>query len=208
MDDWHFTCYHLKRMQWSTFSAAFVFPIVMTTLGFPCEGQNHFAPAKEHAVVKMEKFGWGENVMWTDPGDVASLDFVNGVGGEQMAPAPPFTFVKEDNTGSNPKVLVKDANNRQWSVKWSGESHSDVFASRIAWACGFVTQPMYYIGKGQILGIDKPLKRAASEIHGDGFFTSARFQLRTDEPKFLKDAGWSWVNNPFRGIPKCTLFRL
>lgn len=150
----------------------------------------------------MEKFVWGENVLWTDPGDVASLDFARGIGGEQFEPQPPFFFINEDMSGSNPKVLVKDANDRNWSVKWSKESHSDVFASRMAWACGFVTQPMYYVGHGQIRGIDKPLKRVAAEIHGDGYFENARFQLRNGDPKFLKDAGWSWVNNPFRGSPQ------
>jgi len=61
---------------------------------------------------------------------------------------------------------------------------------------------MYYVARGQIRGIDKPLKRAASEIHGDGYFESARFQLRSSDPKFLEGAGWSWVNNPFRGSPQ------
>ncbi len=150
----------------------------------------------------MEKFAPGENVLWTDPGDVASLDFVNGVGGKDMAPQSPFVFIQEDFSGSNPKVFVKDANNRKWSVKWSKEAHSDVFSSRMAWACGFVAQPEYYVAQGQIQGIDKSLKRAASVIHGDGNFTSARFQFRSDDPKFLTDAGWSWVNNPFRGSPQ------
>lgn len=156
----------------------------------------------KHSVVKMEKFGWGQNVLWTDPGDVAALDFALGIGGEQLQPKPPFFFIKEDMSGSNPKVLVKDANDRTWSVKWSKEAHSDVFASRIAWACGFVAQPMYYVAHGQIRGVNKPLKRAGSEIHGDGNFDSARFQLRSSDPKFLTEAGWSWVNNPFRGSPQ------
>ncbi len=150
----------------------------------------------------MEKFAPGENVLWTDPGDVASLDFVYGVGGQAGAPQSPFYFIKEDFSGSNPKVLVKDAKDRKWSVKWSKEAHSDVFSSRMAWACGFVAQPEYYIAQGQILGINTPLKRAASEIRGNGNFTSARFELRSDDPKFLTDAGWSWVNSPFRGSPQ------
>ena len=176
--------------------------ILLISLGFVYGGQTPFLPAREHLVVKMEKFVWGDNVLWTDPGDVTSLDFALGVGGEQLKPEPPFSFLSEDLSGSNPKVLVKDANNRTWSVKWSKEAHSDVFASRMAWACGFVVQPMYYVAHGQIRGVDGPLKRAASEIRGDGSFESARFQLRSNEPKFLKDAGWSWVNNPFRGSPQ------
>jgi hypothetical protein len=156
--------------------------------------------AKAHsAAKKMEKLPPGENVIWTDPGDVASLDFTYGVGGQQGAPQPPFAFIEEDLSGPNPKVYVKDAAGRKWSVKWSKEAHSDVFASRLAWACGYIAQPEYYVAQGQITGVNAPLKRAGSVIRGDGSFSSARFQLRTDEPRFLKDVGWSWVNSPFRG---------
>jgi len=164
--------------------------------------QSAFSSPDKVIAPKMEKFAPGENILWTNPGDVASLDFVYGVGGQEKAPQPPFSFIKEDFSGSNPKVLVKDANNRNWSVKWSKEAHSDVFSSRMAWACGFVAQPEYYVAQGQIQGIAKPLKRAAAEIHGDGYFTAARFQFRSDDPRFLTDAGWSWVNNPFRGTPQ------
>jgi hypothetical protein len=176
--------------------------ILLTLIGLLFSDRPSSAAERKPGAAKMEKLGWGENVLWTDPGDVASLDFTCGSGGEQQQPQPPFLFVKEDLGGSNPKVIVKDAKDRTWSVKWSKEAHSDVFSSRIAWACGFVTQPMYYVAKGQIRGIDKPLKRAASEIHGDGYFTAARFQLRKDDPKFLKEAGWSWVNNPFPRSPQ------
>ncbi len=173
--------------------------ILLITLGL---AQAAFSSPDKALTPKMEKFAPGENVLWTDPGDVASLDFVYGVGGKDMAPQAPFVFIQEDFSGSNPKVFVKDANNRKWSVKWSKEAHSDVFSSRMAWACGFVAQPEYYVAQGQIQGIDKPLKRAASEIHRDGYFTAARFQFRSDDPRFLTDAGWSWVNNPFRGLPQ------
>ncbi len=150
----------------------------------------------------MEKFPPGDNVIWTDPGDVAALDLAYGIGGAQLQPQGPFTFMDEDMSGSNPKVFVTDANNRKWSVKWSKEAHSDVFSSRIAWACGYITQPEYFVGHGQIRGVNKPLKRAGSQIQGDGWFSSARFQLRNDDPRFLKEAGWSWINNPFRGSPQ------
>src|ERR1700678_1205621 len=46
----------------------------------------------------------GQDVIWHDPGAVDQLDFRYGIGGEQMAPKPPFSFVKEDTSGSQPKV--------------------------------------------------------------------------------------------------------
>lgn len=151
---------------------------------------------------KLEKFPPGEDILWQDPGDVASLDFVYGVGGPDHQPQPPFFFISEDMSGSNPKINVKDANDVVWNIKWGKEAHSDTFGTRMAWACGFIAETEYFIPHGQIRGIDKPLKRAGSEIQGDGYFASGRFQLRSDSPKFLKDAGWSWVNNPFRGTPQ------
>jgi hypothetical protein len=178
-----------------------VAPILLTYVSFAAAGQNRFLEEPKHSAVKMEKLPAGENILWRDPGQVSMLDLAYGVGGRDLEPKPPFLFVKEDLSGSNPKVLVKDGKDRKWSVKWSEEAHSDVFGSRMAWACGFVAQPEYYVAEGQIRGIDKGLKRAGSVIHGDGYFKSARFQLRNDDPKFLKDAGWSWVNSPFRGSP-------
>src|SRR5207248_8110540 len=142
--------------------------ILLMAIGF-CSAAQPVLPQKhEEPVAKMEKLPWGDNVLWRDPGDVASLDLENGVGGIEMQPRPPFMFVKEDPSGSNPKVFVKDQNGRNWNVKWSKEAHSDVFGSRMAFACGFISQPEYFVGQGQIRGIDKPLKRAASELHGDG----------------------------------------
>ena len=52
--------------------------------------------------------GDGRFVLWTDPGNVQSLDFKYGVGGPENQPKPPFRFVDEDLSGTNPKVNVVD----------------------------------------------------------------------------------------------------
>src|SRR5690242_3588442 len=113
-------------MRLPVFRAGMLAPIPLIALNLFSSGQPLFAPERQQAVAKMEKFVWGENVLWTDPGDVASLDFALGTGGEQLQPQPPFYFIKEDMGGSNPKVLVRDAKDQTWSVKWSKEAHSDV----------------------------------------------------------------------------------
>jgi len=56
----------------------------------------------------------GKPIIWSDPGAVESLDFVGGIGGREQAPKPPFTFVEESESGTNPKVKVTDANGVQW----------------------------------------------------------------------------------------------
>ena len=156
----------------------------------------------------MEKFPPGENILWVDPGDVSSLDLAMGVGGRDMQPQPPFTLIREDLSGSNPKILVSDGKGRKWSVKWSEEAHSDVFGSRMAWACGFIAQPEYFVPSGLISGIHARLKRAQAVIQENGEFRSARFQLRSEEPRFLTSVGWSWVNNPFRGTAQLNGLRV
>lgn len=138
------------------------------------------------------------NILWHDPGRVEALDFANGVGGRATAPRPPFRFLDEDMSGSNPKLKVRDARGAEWSVKWSEEAKPEVFASRLAWACGYIAQPEYFVPAGQIVGV-KHLTRAAAAVQPDGSFRDARFQLRTKSPKFLKHHNWAWNYNPFVG---------
>ena len=138
------------------------------------------------------------DVLWQDPGNVASLDLTYGVGGQDGVPAPPFQFAKEDMTASNPKVLVKDAKGRTWNVKWSDEARPEIVANRIAWACGYITETEYFVAHGQIVGAHG-LKRARRSVDDSGNFSNARFQLRSDWPKFLGDRNWEWDHNPFVG---------
>src|SRR5437588_803789 len=65
------------------------------------------------------------DVLWQDPGDVSSLNLLYGVGGEDGAPAPPFQFLEEDMSASNPKVMVKDAKGRKWNLKWGDEARPE-----------------------------------------------------------------------------------
>ena len=159
------------------------------------------ASGQRNPVLEIKKLPPGERVLWTDPGDVASLDMVYGKAGRDGEPQPPFTFVKEDLGGTNPKVTVKDAKGNTWSVKFGVETNPQVFCNRLVWACGYVVEPEYYIAHGQIEGVHG-LKRAKSMVGSDGSFTGARFQLRSDSPKFINDANWSWVDNMFIGTPQ------
>ena len=146
--------------------------------------------------------------IWNDPGAVETLDFVNGSGGADHAPKPPFTFIEEDTGGTNPKVKVTDAAGQEWGVKWGSEVHSEVFASRIVWAAGYWVEPNYFVGAGRIDGV-KGLGRAKKYVGSNGNFTNARFELKEKGiQRKTKKESWSWDNNPFVGTPQLTGLRI
>lgn len=140
-------------------------------------------------------------VLWHDPGAVDTLDFRYGIGGAALAPKAPFTFENEDMSGTTPKVTVKDANGRNWSVKFGDEASPDTFCTRMAWAMGYYATPAYFIEGGTIEGV-KALQRARGHIGKTGRFEAGRFQLRTKDPKFLKTVTWAWEDNPFLKTPE------
>ena len=60
--------------------------------------------------------------LWRDPGRVEALDVTAGPGGPSQAPAPPFRFIEEHTTGSQPCVSVHDANGRRWRGSGPGRA--------------------------------------------------------------------------------------
>ena len=139
------------------------------------------------------------HVLWRDPGDVASRDLRHGPGGESGAPAPPFRFLEEHLTGTQPCVSVRDARGRRWRVKWGAEVRSENFAVRLVWACGYFAETTYFLASGKIEGAP-PLQRARDCIGEDCGFVDARFEL--DDPavrKLFEEHSWAWNDNPFVG---------
>lgn len=140
----------------------------------------------------------GRTRLWHDPGRVDRLDLRWGTGGRSLAPRAPFTMLKEDGSGTTPKVLVRDAGGRQWSVKFGKEVSPDVFGSRLAWALGYYAEPTYYVAQGTFRRAVRS-KSLENYIDAAGHFKGARFQLRSKYPEYLADVGWSWTKNPFAG---------
>ncbi|HEX4996943.1 MAG TPA: hypothetical protein VFY29_01885 [Terriglobia bacterium] len=140
----------------------------------------------------------GQQTLWMDPGDVASLDFEYGPGGKDRQPVSPFQFVDEDMAGTTAKINVIDARGVSWNIKWGREVFPSTFCTRLAWACGYVAAPEYFVAYGYIAGA-RDLRRARAYVAPDGWFENARFQLRAKSPRFLKDQGWEWAENPFVG---------
>jgi hypothetical protein len=139
------------------------------------------------------------NVIWRDPGDVRRLDLALGPGGRAGAPAPPFNFVGESDSGTNPKIEVRDARGVIWGVKWGEEVNSEVFATRLVWAVGYYVEPSYFIRSGKILGVKK-LDRAKKYVGSDGSFNDARFEKKEQGIQVLGDKdSWRYARNPFVG---------
>ena len=65
--------------------------------------------SSSHRSSQSPKQASGIERIWADPGPVEKLDLASGPGGRARAPKPPFTFVKEQKTGTSPKVELTDA---------------------------------------------------------------------------------------------------
>jgi hypothetical protein len=139
------------------------------------------------------------HVIWRDPGVITQRDPVGGPGGREGAPVPPFQFIEEHSTGSQPCVSVRDARGRVWRVKWGKEVRAESFAVRFAWSCGYFAEVTHFVPSGTISGAEG-LKRASDCIKADGTFCDARFEL--DDPavkKLFEEHSWAWNDNPFVG---------
>ena len=141
--------------------------------------------------------------IWRDPGPADERDLVYGPGGRHRAPAPPFVFLEEHTTGSQPCVSVIDRRRRRWRVKWGAEVFAECFAVRLAHACGYFAEVTHFVKSGTI-ECNRPLARAAECISADdGTFFDARFEL--DDPdmnKLFEEHSWAWNDNPFLGTPE------
>ncbi len=137
-------------------------------------------------------------VLWRQPHDVGMENWTCGSAGCSVAPAPPFHFVKEDMEGTFPKLSVKDAHGRSWSVKFGGKVIPECFCSRFVAALGYVVEPSYYVASFKLQDTGR-LRRARHFVQPDGTFVRARFQLREPTMAFLRNHAWSLADNPFRG---------
>lgn len=137
-------------------------------------------------------------VLWNDPGRVELVDFTSGAGGTKMAPAPPFSFVREASGGTSPKAIVRDANNIHWRLKGGIEGRVEAFITRLVAALGYYAEPTYFLAKGQVHNL-KPVGRASSFLKQDGSFTYASLERIDPTARFSPDKHWTWSKSPFAG---------
>jgi hypothetical protein len=138
-------------------------------------------------------------LIWRSPGDIATLDLAAGPGGRDGEPRPPFTFVEEHLTGSQPCVSVRDARGLKWRIKWGDEVNAEALATRLAWAAGYFVEITYFVPEGRIEGV-AGLQRASSCVDQECRFQNARFELDEEGVrKHFEEHSWAWNDNPFVG---------
>lgn len=168
-------------------ASIFILFAAFTALVSQCQSQSH--PALAVATNSGA-------LLWSDPGDIKSHDLFYGPGGKQGEPKKPFSFVKEDKAGTNPKFDVRDSDDTVWKAKIGLEAQSETAAVRFLWAVGFVTNENYFVPEAQIGGLSH-LKRGHQFVKQGG--TVRRIRLQRG-PKGEKKLGrWSWRHNPFLG---------
>lgn len=126
-------------------------------------------------------------IIWRDPVDLESRNLFYGIGGRKGAPDPsaPFTFVKHSKSGTQKKVIVKDNQGREWTVKFGREARPETVATRIVWAVGYHADQDYFVRRARIIGKENIDAR------------DVRFERRDDG--FEEEGNWSWKENPFVG---------
>ena len=133
-------------------------------------------------------------VLWQDPGDIAQRDLFYGQGGEKGQPKPPFVFLTEDRSGTNPKFDARDGDDKKWRVKLGEESRPEVVASRLLWAIGYFVNDDYLVPDAEVR--DLKMNRKPIDIKGDRV-RNARFARKPGGQE--KIGIWAWKDNPFTG---------
>ena len=135
-------------------------------------------------------------ILWREPGDIQTRNLLFGPGSAELAPAPPFKFVKESKKGESPKFDVEDAQGVVWTVKLGEEAQSETVATRLVWAVGYFAEEAYYFDEVQIENLPK-LKRGREFVLTEGIVTGARFE--PERKQLTEGPVWDWDDNAFSG---------
>jgi hypothetical protein len=142
--------------------------------------------------------GQGRPTLWREPVDIASRDLIYGSGGQERMPRGPFTFVKEDLNGSNPKFDVRASDGVKWKIKLGIEARPETAATRLVWAVGYFVTDDYYMPELRVEAMPARLERGRKYVTPDGVAYGAR--LKRDPEHATKKIGiWEWMNCPFLG---------
>jgi hypothetical protein len=177
--------------------------ILLLSVSVPGIAQRHDPDSGKQE----DKQGNLREVIWRDPGDVAALDLVHGMGGKDHAPVPgdTYTFIKEDQTGNSPKFDVEDVRGVRWKVKLGPEAHSETAATRLLWAAGYFVDEDYYLPEIKVAGLPT-LRRGEAFISSNGIVHSVRLERRLLDAK--KASNWGWFDNSFLGTRELNALRV
>jgi len=133
--------------------------------------------------------------LWVSPADLETRNLLYGSGGKQHRPrTTEFVFVKEDETGTNPKLIVQDAAGQKWKVKLGAEAQPETAASRFVWAAGYYTQDFYLLPRIAVSNLPDKLHRGHKLVSPNGDIENARL---TPLDGAKKVGGWKWTETPF-----------
>lgn len=134
--------------------------------------------------------------LWTQPNDIHSENLFYGAGGKEHEPAGPFTFLKEDMGGTNPKYDVRDAKGVRWKIKLGEEAQPETVATRFVWAVGYHADQDYLLPQIKVDNLPEHVHRGQDLIQAGGVMHNARLKREEGE----KTVGnWPWKDNPFSG---------
>ncbi len=134
--------------------------------------------------------------LWRQPNDIRSENLFYGSGGEAHQPHGPFTFMKEDLNGTNPKYDVRDQDGVKWKIKLGAEARPETVATRLVWAVGYHADEDYFLPEVRVTGLPEHLHRGGKLIGPGGVMYNVRLK-RTEDQK--KEGTWRWRDNPFAG---------
>lgn len=134
--------------------------------------------------------------LWRQPQDIHAENLFYGPGGKEHEPHGPFTFVKEDLDGTNPKYDVRDEDGVKWKIKLGAEARPETVATRFVWAVGFHADEDYFLPEVRVTGLPHHVHRGQKLIGPGGVMHNVRLK-RTEGEK--KEDTWSWHSNPFVG---------
>jgi hypothetical protein len=164
-----------------------VVPLILVALGF--YGQQ---------LTKAQDADTGSPaaVIWRDPGNIAEKDLHYGPGAAHLAPAAPFTFLREVRSGESPKFEVRDARGVKWVVKLGEEAQAEAVATRLVWSVGYFAEEAYYFKRVQIRRLPQ-LSRGMEYVGRSGNVLGARFEPRREHIE--RGSTWDWDKNAFEG---------
>lgn len=145
--------------------------------------------------------------IWLDPGPVASLDLIHGVGRKASTPgsAGRFTFAGEDDSATSPKFDVTDETGVVWKVKLGDEAKAETAATRFLWAAGYLVDEVHYLETITVTDLPE-LKRGREFVVPGGIVQGARLERR--RPTDTRVGEWDWFDNPFVGTKELNGLRV
>jgi len=134
--------------------------------------------------------------LWRNPVDIRSRNLFYGPGGKEDEPHSRFTFLKEDQSGTNPKFDVRDQDGAKWRVKLGPEARPETVASRLVWAAGYFANEDYFMPLLHVEDMPR-LHRGQDLVSPNGSIANVRLKRYLKGEK--KIGSWRWRRNPFSG---------